>query len=137
MELSGQIGQVERPPIYVNADIEEIEALARLEPDWDSYGAATISPQAIALAKDLVTYTAIGAASLGIEARPYYIGPTPIGGVHVEWRRDRREIQVDVRPNQTLGCLLVRQSDTKRERECREDVPLIGVLWLIADVINN
>ncbi len=75
MESSGQIGQVERPPVYVNADIEEVEMLARLEPDWDSYGAATISPQAIALAKDLLVYTAIGAASLGIEAHPYYIGP--------------------------------------------------------------
>ncbi|MDQ2787311.1 MAG: hypothetical protein M3Y58_20165 [Chloroflexota bacterium] len=65
MESSGQIGQVERPPVYVNADIEEVEMLARLEPNWDSYGAATISPQAIALAKDLLVYTAIGAASLG------------------------------------------------------------------------
>ncbi len=137
MEPSGQIGQVERPPVYINADIEEIEALVRLEPDWDSYGAAAISPQAIALAKDLVVYTAIGAASLGIEAHPYYIGSTPTGGVQVEWRRDGREIQVEVRSNQTLGCLLVRQSDTQREREYREDVPLVGVLWLIADVISD
>ncbi len=137
MEPSGRIGQVERPPMDANADIEEIEALTLLEPDWDSYGAAAISPQAIALAKDLVVYTAIGAASLRIEAHPYYIGPVPDGGVHIEWRRDGREIQVEVRPNQTLGCLVIKQHDTQRDREYREDVPLVGVLWLIADVIND
>lgn len=137
MASLGQIGQVERPPMYANADITEIEALARLAPDWDSYGAATISPQAIVLAKDLVAYTAIGAASLGIEAHPYYIGPTPNGGVHIEWQRDGREIQVEVRPNQTMGCLLIKRHDAQRDREYREDVPLVGVLWLIADVIND
>lgn len=136
MEPSGQIGQAERPPMYARADIEEIEALAQLEPDWDSYEAATISPRAITLAKDLVVYTAIGAASLRIEAHPSYIGPVPNGGVQIEWRRDGREIQVEVRPNQTLGCLLVKQHGAQRDREYQEDVPLVGVLWLIADVIN-
>jgi hypothetical protein len=137
MEPSGHIGQVERAPMSANADIAQIEALANLEPDWDSYGAAAISPRAIALAKDLVVYAAIGAASLGIESHPYYIGPVPNGGVQVEWRRDDREIQVEVRPNQTFGCLRAKHQTTQRDKEYRADVPLVGVLWLIADVIND
>src|SRR3954447_19079229 len=91
-------------PPSLNDEIDQLNALAHLEPDWDSYGAAPISPKAITQARALIERVASKAARLGREAHPYYIGPTPIGGIQVEWRGNGRESQIEVRPDHTYGC---------------------------------
>lgn len=65
--------------------LRQAQTLSNLARDWDSYGAAPISGEAIATARALLTdlsFQPLAAAYV-----PFHIAPDPTGGIQIEWRR--------------------------------------------------
>jgi hypothetical protein len=89
-----------------------LNELARLEPDWDSYGAKPISGVAISLANRLLLDVARRSLELGHEPatrmRPWYIAPLADGGLQIEWRSDAGAIEVEIAGDGRFGYLVER-----------------------------
>lgn len=103
--------------------MDRMSDFATLGPDWDSYGAAPISSVARKTARDLlVTLVNVALAdhpALSVEElKPYFVAPIPFGGVQLEWRHDQIEIEVEARPDGSLGYLVIdRRSATSGYHE--------------------
>lgn len=65
--------------------LRQTEMLSRLPADWDSFGAAPISTEAIANARALLTDLSF--QPLAPSYVPFHIAPDPRGGILIEWRR--------------------------------------------------
>ena len=87
---------------------ERLEELTRLGPNWDSYGAEPISPQAIALARQFLTAVAERfAAWAGDRVHPYVIVPLANGGVQLEWRGPGGDLEVEIGPDGHFAYRLI------------------------------
>ena len=86
--------------------------IAKLPQDWNSYGAAPISPWAIAEAR-MIANEAIG---LGL---PYpAVSPASGASVDIEWQTNNADLLIDVDPRQGISYLLLnRTSGTEMEGE--------------------
>lgn len=68
--------------------LARLDELAKLQPDWDSYGATPITPEAIATARLMLT------------ERPAIV-PTTKGGIAFEWPSSA-EVNVEIEPDGTI-----------------------------------
>jgi hypothetical protein len=66
--------------------LRQIEALAALPSNWDSYEARVISRAAVEVARALLTDLSFQALPLA-GLLPFHIAPIPTGGIEIEWRR--------------------------------------------------
>ena len=86
--------------------------IGRLPQDWNSYGAARISPWAIAEAR-MIANEAIG---LGLPVPA--VSPASGASVGIEWQTSNADLVIDVDPHQGISYLLVnRTSGTETEGE--------------------
>jgi len=125
------------PPLIPSTadDYRQVEELLLLGPDWNSYGAAPISETAAEHAKTIMYRVAWSAAKRAREARPYYIGPIPTGGVQLEWRGgDGREIRLEVRPDESLKAMFVGWENGHKTREYRDNISVLEVVPIIVDL---
>ncbi|MGI8855054.1 MAG: hypothetical protein ACR2JW_04835 [Thermomicrobiales bacterium] len=108
--------------------IAQLRGFARLEPDWNSYGAKPVSRDAISVATDLLTHIARIA-----QARPDFVAPLANGGVQLEWSGAAAEIAVRVSPDQTLAYLSTEGGAHTEEH----DVPLDEVVRLVVQTLSR
>jgi hypothetical protein len=91
--------------------------LATLPQGWDSYGADPPSPIAIATARGLVRRVAeqLGAPA-GDRVKPFAVAPFD-GGVQLEWRAARAEVEIDVNADGEISYLYVDKGSAERRFE--------------------
>ncbi len=122
---------------YTRAVLREVSkglrGFAGLGPDWDSYGAPPVAPQAISTAYRL--FEDIVKAG-GERVRPYAIVPEADGGVYMEWRGPKQDIEVDISPERKLGYLLVRHQESGDTLEERDDVTWLDLVNLVTETIR-
>ncbi|MGI8689122.1 MAG: hypothetical protein ACR2M3_11140 [Thermomicrobiales bacterium] len=112
----------------VAEDIQQLQEFARLEADWNSYGAKPTAQTAITVATDLLKQVARIA-----RVRPDFVAPLANGGVQLEWADGAAEIAIRVYPNQTLAYL---RTEGNRHTE-KDDVPLSEVVNLVAQTLSR
>ena len=64
---------------------DQLESVAALPEDWDSYGASRIAQAAVTTARALLNKLTIHRA--GARLQPFHLAPVPTGGVQLEWKR--------------------------------------------------
>jgi len=84
----------------LDQSVRRIQALARLQENWDSYGALRIHASAVEGTLRLVAI----ADSYGLP--PPHIVPVADGGLQLEWVDDDRSAEVEVRPDGSVEFLL-------------------------------
>lgn len=65
--------------------LEQVDAIAALPEDWDSYGAARIAPTAVQAARALLNELASLPRARAL--LPFHVAPIPTGGIQLEWKR--------------------------------------------------
>ncbi|MBA2361473.1 MAG: hypothetical protein H0V79_11190 [Actinobacteria bacterium] len=81
------------------------EELAALNPDWDSYGARSVDPDALRQGQLFVEW---------LLQRPIPIPsifPVPDGGVQLEWAAGAVELEVEIEPGAAVGVFVCDDRD--------------------------
>jgi len=113
-----------------------LEAIAKLEPDWNSYGANRPSPRAIANASILLqtVYDTFG-SWVREQSQPQIVAPRADGGIQIGWGRRPIEIAVHADPSGTLGYLYIERRGNTPEFKEVQNATWNEVLGLIAKVV--
>ena len=77
--------------------VERLMEFEQLQPGWDSYGAHTITPQALSAARE-----AVG----NVSPIPDHVAPTVSGGVQFEWYSNVRDMELEFHPNGRCSILV-------------------------------
>jgi hypothetical protein len=116
--------------------LERIADFARLDPDWDSYGAKSPTTQAVTAAgKYLRTLVTAFSSKVGIRALPFWVYPVPSGGVKLEWREPKSELEVEIEPEGNLRYLLQTGHGPEADFEEREEVSVDEVTKILGRVL--
>ena len=79
--------------------LERISGFGKLDPDWDSYGGKNPTTEALSAASQyLQTLVSEFWPSVGNRALPFWVSPLPNGGIQLEWREPKSELEVEVGP---------------------------------------
>ena len=115
---------------------DQLDAIAKLEPDWNSYGAKRPSPRAIANASTLLrTVYDTFSSQVREQSHPQIVAPRADGGIQIGWGKRPVEIAVHADPSGTLGYLYIeRRGDTPEFKEV-QNATWEEVLRLIAIVV--
>jgi hypothetical protein len=119
---------------------ERIAGFTALGPDWDSYGAACPSANAIQTARHVLDDLVIlYARQFEDKVLPFWVSPLPSGGVQLEWRAPTSEfeLEVEVHPNGRLAFLLQRGRGPAAEYEEGEDASLEDIASLLGQVLTS
>lgn len=110
--------------------MSQLARLAALAPNWDSYGAVPPTGAAIAEAEAVLR---LAFHSFGDRARPYAIAPLADGGVSLEWKGARADVEVEAAADGALGYLFTGHSpldDRQIERDRVSEREILDVLRL-------
>jgi hypothetical protein len=66
--------------------LDQLESVAALPEDWDSYGAAQITPAAVTAARTLLNDLS-ARPRVADRLLPFHLAPIPTGGIQLEWKR--------------------------------------------------
>ena len=91
--------------------LEWLAEIARLEPDWDSYGALRPSPAAVDRAR---TFIGRAVVRLGPVGAPHEVMPIADGGISLEWRYPTVELGLNACPEGGWTSLLVERNGPDR-----------------------
>jgi hypothetical protein len=124
------------PGGWMQRVLGQLDEIAKLGSDWDSYGANPPSPLAIALASNLLLIVEKEFGRFAYERSwPQVIAPRADGGIQIEWGTRPVEIAVHADPSGSLGYLYVdRQGDIPKYQEV-SSASWGEVLRLIAKVV--
>jgi len=123
-------------PATLRPTFEQLSHIAKLEPDWDSYGADPPSAAVIGEAARLIVAVMERFSPMaGESARPWAVAPFS-GGVQVEWRTKTGALEVEIRPGGQFGYLLEEGMDSNPRYEEGDDIHLEEVLRLIARILQ-
>src|SRR4051794_15646504 len=86
-----------RAPAQIGPDRRDevssrLTTLASLDPDWDSYGARSLSPAAVRVAQSILDQTLASPLPLP------KVFPVPDGGVQLEWSAGPIELELEIEP---------------------------------------
>jgi hypothetical protein len=85
--------------------IEQLEAMRRLEENWDGYGGAAPQPKIIDLAQEFTRLIEAllwkGNANPGV----LYVSPTRVGGILIEWEDPVIQHEVEFNPDFSISFL--------------------------------
>jgi len=116
-------------PWQVDA-VKRILQFQLLRDNWDSYGGHPPSFDVI-----LTAYSVVRNITLDDPPKPSIV-PVPGGGIQFEWRKGRRELEIEVRPDGSIEYLKIEDGDPIGDGEELESAST-GVVesllsWLIA-----
>ncbi len=103
----------------------DIDALDRLQPNWDGYGAPAIDPQVLAAAKQFVTGLPDNLAS-----RPHVV-PLSNGTLQLEWHAGPKTLELEFESARSIRFLQwdpptgVEQEDSISVRDTERAIDLI------------
>ena len=115
-----------------------LHELARLEPDWDSYGAAPPTPQAIASGYGVVLNVwkeLAETATSGIG--PWTTAPLHNGGIQFEWKGPVGIVEIEVSPSGKLSYLVEQDDETVRESDPEVDAGIQEVVRAVREAIGH
>lgn len=133
---TSRAGMIDRTDERLGPAVRRIANLARLQPDWDSYGGHPPTPLARGKALEFLRrVSTLLWPVAGERARPASISPLPSGGIELEWQGPSSLIAVDVGPDGTWGYL--RKRGSGESAEYQEDAGLgeDKLLPLVAEVL--
>lgn len=112
------------------AALKRILQYQTLQNNWDSYGSRPPSFDVILSAASIVR-------TITLEDPPNpRIVPVPGGGIQFEWRKGRRELEIEVRPDGSIECLKIENGVPLGDGEELESSSTAGIefplSWLIA-----
>lgn len=112
---------------------ETLDEIARLEDDWDSYGARKPTAAAISNAHVLLgqLWDDLG-YRVDERATPWALAPLADGGVQYEWRGGETAIEVEIDPNSGLHYLVERQEQTVSKSDTT-----VSTIDEVIDAIRN
>ena len=123
---------------HLEPALQRLDELAQLEPDWNSYGAAAMSPRAIKIAREFLKSVAKRLVDkVGERVRPYVVVPLADGGVQIEWRSPERDLEVEIGPDGTLGYLLIERIGAEEKFNEADAVPEEEVLHIVSKVLMS
>jgi hypothetical protein len=107
---ASDVGAVETLQQEIDATLaptlQRIAGFAALEPDWDSYGGKPTAPEAIRATASVVQLVVSAFEPfVGEKATPFWVSPLPNGGVQIEWRSEKADLEIEVGPRGDLGYL--------------------------------
>jgi hypothetical protein len=80
------------------AGLDQLESIAALPENWDSYGASRIGPVAVTTARTLLNDLSTRPQAFS-KLLPFHVAPIATGGVQLEWKRadgSALELWIDV-----------------------------------------
>ena len=115
---------------------QQLAEFSELDEDWDSYGARSITPSALTVARGfLESITRLMPASIGRQVLSVWIAPLPNGGVLLEWRGSKAELEVEATADGKLDLLLEKLIDDRSEYAERSGVSVEEVVPLLHAVL--
>lgn len=118
--------------------LRKLDELKNLPEDWDSYGADSISPNAIAKAKSIIISVMKSfSTAIGDVVRLTDVIPIADGGVQLEWVGPHAELEIEISSNGNIGLLYISGSGDRRNYEESEDNSLNDVYAKIARLIHS
>ncbi len=122
--------------LLVQPALQRLARLAELPADWDSYGAAPPSPRAVSMAREILSAVDEQFGHIvGEHVQPYAIAPIADGGVQIEWRGPRAEIEVEIDSMGQPGYLLIDKGAADRTFQERDTPTRAVLIDAIADVL--
>lgn len=113
---------------------QEIDVLARLEPNWDSYGGVPPSGVAISSAHGvLIALASALAEDCAASLAPWTIAPIHNGGLQLDWRGPAGTVEVEIGPDGALSYLIEGEGGEMRESD--GNIPLGEVVRCIRGVL--
>src|SRR5215213_2401838 len=98
----------QRGPAILGPAFQRLDELSKLERDWDTYGALPLTPTALSVAEAIMRKVVKASEKpLGERVAPYTIMPIADGGVSLEWRGPRADLELDIGPSGALSYLLL------------------------------
>lgn len=85
--------------------IEQLEAMRRLEENWDGYGAAAPQANLIELAKEFTGLIEAMLRKSSTEPRVLHVSPTRVGGILIDWEDRSMQHEVELNPDSSIGFL--------------------------------
>jgi len=85
--------------------IEQLEAMRRLEENWDGYGAAAPRAEVIDLAQDFTCLIDAILRKSGTIPAALHVSPTRVGGVLIDWEDDARQHEIELNPDGSVAFL--------------------------------
>jgi len=115
---------------------QRLVQLSRLEPDWNSYGAEPMSGRAIHAARGLLELMRESLGDLlGERIRPYAVAPVSDGGIQLEWKGTKEDLEVEVGPQDGLSYLLVEGEAPDRHFVEQDAASSSDVIQVLARVL--
>jgi hypothetical protein len=71
--------------------LDQLESLAALPEDWDSYGASRIARTAVTTAQALLDALS-SRPQTDDRLLPFHVAPIPTGGIQLEWKRSDNSV---------------------------------------------
>jgi hypothetical protein len=133
-------------PVYASflrSSLDRIEALKSLPENWNSYGASSISPTAISMAKALLCklqnrfFSMTEDRYLEEEIIPQAISPIDDGGIQLDWYGTRFEIEIEIGPTGSLGYLFIEGSGANRTFDEGDNISVETAMALVGQAICN
>ena len=116
---------------------DRLDQIADLGPNWDSYGAASISSTAIAATQQLLTTLDGRLGAAGERLQPYAIVPIANGGLQIEWRRPENNLEVEIGPGGEMAYLLLTGQAPARVFEEQDQVTEDSLLELLERILTQ
>lgn len=115
--------------------IANLNRIAGLGVDWDSYGSAPPASVAVEAAGRLIeTVYRNSLLSARTPCLPFSVAPLSGGGIQLEWRGENEAIEVQVSPEGAFGYLLVKGAEPASVYEEEDGVSESRILELVRSV---
>lgn len=114
-----------------------LSELARLEHNWDTYGAVPIASTAVQQARQFL----LGVNDRLVQLRkslvaPHTVVPLSNGGIQLEWRSGCGLLEIEIGPRGQMGYLKVEDSLDGRHYRESDSITAREAEDLVADVLN-
>jgi hypothetical protein len=115
---------------------ERVSELSRLQENWDSYGSAPPTREALDAARDLLFKLGLRFAGKTVEdVVPFSIAPVSGGGTQIEWRREEMAIEVEISDHGKFGFLQIAGGGDRRSFEECDSATETEILDRILSVV--
>lgn len=94
---------------------EQLEAMRRLEENWDGYGAAPVQARVVDLAREFVALIEAVLKTTATDRGQLHVSPTRIGGILIDWEDPSREHESEINPDGSIGFLHLNKATGQME----------------------
>src|SRR5438094_259525 len=116
----------------LEALLEQLDRIAELAPGWNDYDSPAISEKAIATARALIIEAAnVDQGSSREVASPYTVVAMDGGGVQIDYRNPRCDLEALIGPGGELGYVLIDKTGPRKSYTEGEGVDERQILELI------